>query len=145
VSRSEDFEGSYRMQHQAPGEDAAPLHDLTANGVFPKDIHTSPQFYFHDSENDPKGYQVAKRVQGKPEATVTAYRAVPKGVQHINPGDWVAVHPDYARQHAMLDDDPKHDMPVISAEVPAKHLTTDGNSLSEWGYNGPKVKGRQFK
>jgi len=36
-------------------------------------------------------------------------------------------------------------MPVIAAEVPAHHLTTNGDSLAEWGYNGPKVKGRQFK
>ena len=145
MSRSEEFDNGYRMQHQAPGPDAAPLHDLTGNGVYPEDVYTHPKFYSDFSPSYAVAHSIAKTVRGKPDATVTMYRAVPKGVQEFNTGDWVTIHADYAKQHGMDHHDPKKDMPVIAAEVPARHLHTNGDSLSEWGYNGPPVKGRQFR
>lgn len=135
----------YRGLHTAPNKNDAPIHDLTQNGVYPDDVYTNPHFYIHDEAHDPYGMQVAQQVRGNPEADVTIYRSVPHGVRQINPGDWVAVHPAYARQHGLHPTDPEKDLPVISATVKAKHLYTDGNSISEYGYHGPIVETQEGK
>lgn len=43
------------------------------------------------------------------------------------------------RQHAMRDDDPDHDWPVITARVPSSLVFTDGNDLAECGYVGDAI------
>lgn len=128
----------YRGTHQAP-DDGAPLHDLTVGGVFPDDVYTDPQLYVHDREHDPHGAALVLRVRHRPDAIVAIYRAVPPGVTSINTGDWVAIHPAYARQHGMHATDPALDWPVLHAEVPAALVINDGNSLSEWAYVGPSL------
>jgi hypothetical protein len=127
----------YRMQHRAPGPDDAPMHDLTANGVFPEDVYTHPHYYFHDSERDSDSYWKVIKYRNKPEAMVQVYRAAPVGT--LNPGDWVTPNKAYARDEGKHPTDPSKDMPVWSHRVPADCLHCDGNSLSEWGYNGPHV------
>jgi 8-oxo-dGTP pyrophosphatase MutT (NUDIX family)/GNAT superfamily N-acetyltransferase len=72
--------------------------------------------------------------------TVTIYRAAPKGLKSIGPGDWVTPSASYARDHAKHATDPKKDWPVYKAKVPAKHVRWAGDSLNEFGYNGPEVK-----
>jgi len=74
------------------------------------------------------------------EHHVTIYRAAPKGLKSIGPGDWVTPSPSYARDHARQASDPKKDWPVYKASVPAKHVRWAGDSLNEFGYSGPAVK-----
>jgi hypothetical protein len=134
---SEVYTDDYGGSHRPPGpEHGAPLHDLTQ--IYPDDVYTHPHFY-HDSR-PATSYDVEstfhiKRTRGKPDAAVTIYRAVPKHVNVINPGDWVTISENYANNHA----DGRDDFHVISATTRAKHLHTSGDSLSEYGYNGPSA------
>lgn len=75
---------------------------------------------------------------------VRIYRAAPHGTNEINPGDWVTTSPEYAHGHAAQDNDPEHDWPVMTKEVPAKHLWTDFNDDNEQGYHGPSIKDPDF-
>lgn len=135
----------YWMQHRPPDADSgAPLHDLTGNETYPKDIYTHPHYYLGGEPGDQEAMNVAYRVHGKPEAKVRIYRALPAEHAHkgFNPGDWVSTSREYARQHGRHESgDPKRDWSVISTRVPAKHLHTDGNSIAEYGYNGPATGG----
>lgn len=74
---------------------------------------------------------------------VRIYRAVPHGVHDIHPGDWVSNDPDYAHQHA-AHHSPEDDWPVLTAEVPAKHIWTDHNGEYEQGYHGPSIHEADF-
>lgn len=130
----------YRGVHMAPGPDnGAPMYDLTSeeHGIYSEDLITHPEWYCFDLEHDLKSYSIAQRVRDKPDAPVRIYRAGPVG--KLNPGDWVTPNLDYAKQHAKHPTDSKQDMPVWRYVVPASSLFTDGNSLSEWGFDGPAL------
>lgn len=133
----------YRMQHRPADEEyGAPLHDLTHGGMLPEDVYTHPQYYDYAGEgmgsSFGESYRHVLRTRGKPEAKVKIYRSLPAEHAHqgFRPGDWVSTSKEYARQHGMQSDS-KHDWPVISTVVPAKHLWTEGNDLREYGYTGP--------
>ena len=72
---------------------------------------------------------------------MTEHRAAPRGVTHLNPGDWMQTTvPSYARQHGHRTADPKDDWPVCNkAQVAAKHVRNGGSDLKEWGYSGPST------
>lgn len=130
-------EQDYRMQHQAPDSDyGAPLHDVEQ--MMP-DFYTHPHYYNHGQEHFHESASVIHGARGNPEKKVRIYRALP--AEHagkgFNPGDWVSTSKSYARQHAKVTPDSKHDWPVISTTVPAKHLHTEGD-VHEWAYNGPQ-------
>jgi 8-oxo-dGTP pyrophosphatase MutT (NUDIX family) len=135
---STDADTSYRMQHQAPdAEGGSPLHDVTANGTFPADVYTHPQYYDTGHADYYSTHGKIRAAQGQPDKKVRIYRALPAEHAHkgFAPGDWVSTSKEYARDHGRHHEDSKHDWPVISTTVPAKHLHTDGD-LMEWGYNG---------
>lgn len=131
----------YRMEHKAPDTRDAPLHDLTANKVYPADVYTRPDWYLAGHSSDWEAWSKIARTHNKPERRVWMYRAVPRGVRVINPGDWVAITKAYACDHSRADD-PANDMAVIAARTEANKLFTDGNSFQEWGYTGPMIKGQ---
>jgi len=66
----------------------------------------------------------------------------PQQITAINAGDWVTPSRSYAVDHgeSALNGEYK----ILSKSVPASHLFTEGNSLSEFGYNPPAQKGVQF-
>jgi hypothetical protein len=76
-----------------------------------------------------------KSIKDNPDAEVTIYRAVPKGVKEINNGDWISLSKTYAKEHGMHETDSSKDMPVISKKVKAKDIGWDGNDLNEFVYN----------
>lgn len=127
----------YRGLHSAPTPDnAAPMHDMTQ--MFPADIYSSKAslYYGHYGQNHPFDVATMRKihsVRNKPNAAVQIYRAVPTDVKEINPGDWVTVNKDYAKEHgeAWLEGKFK----ILTKIVSAKHLYTDGNSIHEWGYH----------
>lgn len=140
----DQFNDSYRMSHR-PAQDGPPLHDLEAADHFPKGVYDELHHYTHMSGrtvSDRESIGAVRSFRGRPNHKVTVYRAAPPGVTHINPGDWVALSPEYARQHAAGAGNPHGDgadWPVHRAQVPAKHVTNGGNDIVEWGYNGPEA------
>lgn len=127
---------AYRGVHKAPkrGDYGAPLHDLTQ--IYPDDIYSNEgiRYYGTASPYDHESYNVIRAARGRPDATVTVYRAVPsdKG-DDINPGDWVTTSRSYAKQHgeAALSGDYK----ILSKKVKASDLFTEANSIHEWGWS----------
>lgn len=63
----------YRDSHK-PDSDGAPLHDLTANETFPKDVYDTLHYY----DGSQEGNSHIRRLRNKPDSLVTIYRAVPK-------------------------------------------------------------------
>jgi hypothetical protein len=125
---------SYRMRHQAPrraDEFGSPATDVE---------EMMPGFYENPNLYG-SGYAVADKesrsaimaVRGKPNAPVTIYRAVPKGVDEINPGDWVTLSPTYAKEHGRSN--VSSGFAVLSKVIPAKDLWFDGDSINEFGYD----------
>lgn len=55
-------------------------------------------------------------------------------VDDINPGDWITVTREYAKDHGEGVHG-KGRYKIISKKVPAKHIFTDGNSIHEYGYD----------
>ena len=67
-----DDQFGYRDQHR-PDEEGAPLHDLTLNDTFPKDVYDTLHYY-HGSDTD---RQIIRANRGRTKGLVTIYRAVP--------------------------------------------------------------------
>ena len=138
--KGDDF--SYRMTHTptTPQQGAARLADMTGGGkVFPDDIYSSRGLQFYGDPNnkfDRESFEIIQAVKGNPEAEVTVYRAVPKGVTEINPGDFVTLSPEYAKMHGMSGYGAMGDEAgdVISMKVKVKEVFSDGNDLNEFGF-----------
>ena len=122
----------YRMQHR-PNADGPPAHDLLSTDLAPRDIYSHPEYY--TGEPGSAGYRESvaaiRKIKGKPEASVTVYRAAPK--KQLNAGDWISFSKSYATQHGMADDQ-SMDVPVHAFTVKAKDVLWDGNTLEEFGY-----------
>lgn len=130
-------EQDYRIMHQAPDSDyGAPLHDVEK--IMP-DFYTHPHYYDNGQPYQHESVGPIMNARGNPEKKIKIYRALP--AEHagngFNTGDWVTTSKSYAREHAQQNADPKHNWPVISTTVPAKHLHTEGD-VHEWAYNGPR-------
>lgn len=128
----------YRMEHQSPGREGnAPLSDLTGDGnIYPEDVYSNKAVQYYgtgDNVMDKQSFTKAKSYRGKPDAIVEVYRAVPKGVSDtINPGDWVTINRNYAKEHGESYFDGNYD--ILSKKVRARDIFTNGDSIHEWGY-----------
>jgi hypothetical protein len=129
----EGEETDYRGYHQAPtradgfGSPATDVEEMMP------DFYERPGIYTTGyPDADKESVSVLTRIKGKPDATVTIYRAVPEGAEEINPGDWVTLSPSYAESHLMSNVEAGH---VISMKIPARDLWFDGNSINEFGYD----------
>lgn len=141
----------YRGQHGAPDhESGSPLHDVTSNGIYPKDFYgpNGRRYYgTGDDAMDAATFDKIYRMQSKPDEMVAIYRAIPevagkkKGLtlssSHINPGDWVSISRQYAVEHGESALNGKYHL--TKRMVPARELFTAGDSIHEWGWS-PKVK-----
>jgi hypothetical protein len=58
---------------------------------------------------------------------------VEKPVYTINPGDWVTLAREYAKQHG--ESNLNNNYKILSKIVPAKHVYTTADSLHEFGYD----------
>ena len=131
MSRSDEFHAAYRGYHQ-PDLEGPGIHEV--DKTYP-DFYDHPRWYHFGAGEayDKESTQVIMNARGNPEHPVRIYRAVPKGVTDINPGDWVTASRSYANQHAESNMDGKWS--VIHKVVPAKHVVEgSGNSINEWGY-----------
>lgn len=128
--------GDYHMAHRAPTNDSSnrPAHDV--EDVMP-DFYTAQGFRYYDDGGPGarESYNVLKSIKGKPEALVWVYRAVPKTVSDakINDGDWVALALKYAQSHGKSALNGKYK--ILKAQVKAKYVWNDGNSINEFGYD----------
>jgi hypothetical protein len=129
----------YKASHRPPNmENGAPLHDVTKGGeIYPADIYSPKGLQYYGTGQDRadrESLNVIKNTKNKPDATVTMYRAVPKdsSINTINTGDWVTLSKTYAKEHgeSALDNNYK----IISKQVKANQLFTNGDSINEFGY-----------
>ena len=129
----------YKSSHRPPNiENGAPLHDVTKGGeIYPADIYSPKGLQYYGTGQDRadrESLNVIKNTKNKPDALVTMYRAVPKdsSINTINNGDWVTLSKTYAKEHgeSALDDNYK----IISKQVKANQLFTNGDSINEFGY-----------
>ena len=130
----------YRGMHTAPEREEGYKNSLDdMSDVFPGDIYNPAvawRYYGHGGDSvhlDKQSAEIIARFVGQPDAWVTIYRAVPSDVDQINRGDWVTINPNYAHEHGW-----RHvgdDYHVISLEVRARDIVTDGNSIHEFGYD----------
>lgn len=69
----------YRGEHQSAGKEGAPLHDLTHNGVYPKDVYSSKgiQYYGDGGEFDRAAFAFVQAYHNNPNRKIKIYRAVP--------------------------------------------------------------------
>ena len=131
-AREVALQDSYKMQHTAPMRGDNPSgDDLTS--VFDKDIYTgnAQRFFGTGASYDDKAIRIIQGMKGKPEKSVTIYRAVPKDVKEINATDWITTTKEYAQDH-MEGEKGWH---ILSKKVKAKDIATDGNSIHEFGYD----------
>jgi len=129
--------GEYQGEHKAPSkDDGSPLHDVT--GVYPPDVYGPNGFRYYGEQGnsyDRQAFNILSEAKGKPHSRHTVYRAVPKDktITDINPGDWVTLHPQYAKDHG--DSALNGNYKILKKTVKAKDLYTSGDSHHEWGYD----------
>ncbi len=125
---------SYRMRHSAPrraDEFGSPATDVEE--MMPG-FYENPNLYGSGyAQADKESRSAIMAIRGKPNAPVTIYRAVPEGVDKINPGDWVTLSPTYAKEHGRSNVSSGFD--VLSKVIPAKNLWFNGDSINEFGYD----------
>ena len=127
----------YMGSHRPQGAGAAPLHDLTGAGtIYPDDVYSKNAVQYYGTGNpalDRRSMSIAHSYKNKPDAEITIFRAVPSNAgDTINPGDWVTINGDYAKLHgeSALEGDYK----IVSKQVKARDIFTNGDSIHEWGY-----------
>lgn len=133
VSKAPDYGMAHRPMTVESG--AARLHDLTS--AFDDTIYGKAAVQNYGTgvpALDREAVRIFQQVRNKPDAMVTVYRAVPKDAKQtaMNPGDWISVSKQYAMEHGegALGGNYK----IVAQKVPAKHLTTNADSILEQGY-----------
>lgn len=129
----------YRGAHE-PFE-ASRFHE--ADKAYP-DIYEHPEYYkgFGEPAFDAESLGAINSARGNPEKKVRMFRAVPKHVAQINPGDWVTTSRSYAKDHIYSAGATPKDWHVLEGVAKAKDLIHTGDSIHEQGYVGehPKFK-----
>lgn len=131
---------SYRGSHTPPNAEVygAPLHDLTK--IMPKDVYSSKGISLYGSGDpviDREWFAAAYKAKNNPDAEITIYRAVPKGVKSINNGDWVTTSQQYAKNHG--ENALNGEYEIIKSKVKANTLSSEGYPY-EFGYHEPTRK-----
>lgn len=132
---AQQVSNDYRGSHTAPNAAVygGTLDNLGA--IMPKDVYSSKGIGLYgigDRKIDSEWFAAAYKAKGKPDAEVTIYRAVPKGVKDINKGDWVTTSKTYAQNHGERALNGEYE--IISRKVKAKTLSSEGYPY-EFGYN----------
>ena len=128
-------ETSYRGSHSAPNAETYGATLDSLEGIMPADVYSSrgKRLYGLGNPNvDAEWFAAAFKAKGKPDAEVTVYRAVPKGVKEINSGDWVTTSKTYADMHG--ENTVGDEYEILSKKVKAKTLSSEGYPY-EFGYN----------
>jgi hypothetical protein len=128
LSGSSIADESYKMAHTAPRAPDYPTGD-NLEDVMPGIYGKHSGDYLTGLPYDDKALNVIRQMKDNPSGDVTVYRSVPKSVNEINEGDWVASTREYAETHA----EGEKDWHVLSKKVKAKDIANEGN-IHEFGY-----------
>lgn len=126
---------SYKGSHAAPNAKVYGATIDNLEGIMPKDVYSSKGANLYGIGNrkiDSEWFSAAYKAKGNPDADVTIYRSVPKGVKTINNGDWVTTSKTYAKDHG--ENTLNGDYEIIEKKVKAKTLSSEGYPY-EFGYN----------
>ena len=128
----------YRMDHSAPNsKDEISQSIDNLKGLYPDDLYSSKGYQYYGTGYDAmdrKAWDILKRIKGKPDDTVTIYRAYPKGTGGtITNGDWVTIVRDYAVEHGEANLGGNYQ--IVSKDVKASEVFTNADSLLEQGYD----------
>ena len=130
-----DFRGDYAGTHTAPKLERGATLDNPAD-IWGDDIYSSNAMrYFGtgDDKLDRESFGAILAARQNPDADVMIYRAVPMDApDDINAGDWVTTSARYARDHG--ESALGGDYRIVTEQVKAGELATDGNSPHEWGW-----------
>jgi hypothetical protein len=125
----------YRGSHTAPNANVYGATIDNLGGIMPMDVYSSKGTRLYgigNPEIDSQWFSAAYKAKGKPDAEITIYRAVPKGVKNINSGDWVTTSKRYAQDHG--ENALNGEYEIITKKVKAKTLSSEGYPY-EFGYN----------
>ncbi|MCF7791189.1 MAG: hypothetical protein K9M56_04240 [Victivallales bacterium] len=124
-----DYAVSHRIQYIE--EEVTDLSDMTKSGeLVPDDFYTHPYYYADTADKAAQeSLRVIRQTKGKPEKTITIYRALPEKYNEFNPGDWITLSKTYAQDEVQ-----RHGGHVISKKVKAKEIIWDGNDVNEFAY-----------
>ena len=129
----------YRGTHKAPsGEYGAGSLDAM-DRTYPEDLYSvqGARYYGSGDKTDKRMHELIMKFRGKPDAMVTVYRAVPKGVNaSIVKGDWVTPLREYAVLHGNRWE---QGMTILEKKVKASELFTEGNSIYEFGWSPKEI------
>ena len=126
---------SYRGSHTPPNAKVYGATIDNLGGIMPVDVYSSKGTRLYglgNPEVDSQWFAAAYKAKGKPDADVTVYRAVPKGVKSINNGDWVTTSKTYAQDHGESALNGEYE--ILSKKVKAKTLSSEGYPY-EFGYH----------
>ena len=125
----------YRGSHTAPNAKVYGATIDNLGGIMPADVYSSKGTRLYgigNPEIDSQWFSAAYKAKGKPDAEITVYRAVPKGVKNINSGDWVTTSKRYAQDHGESALNGEYE--IVARKVKAKTLSSEGYPY-EFGYN----------
>ena len=125
----------YRGSHTAPNAKSYGATIDNLGGIMPADVYSSKGTRLYgigNPEIDSQWFSAAYKAKGKPDAEITVYRAVPKGVKNINSGDWVTTSKRYAQDHGESALNGEYE--IVTRKVKAKTLSSEGYPY-EFGYN----------
>jgi hypothetical protein len=130
----------FQMRHRPPMdlESGAPLSRLY--DIYPEDVYTQPRVYASTPEELDVA-PIARRVRDRGDEIVDVFRATPRWVSDINPGEWVTPSYRYALRHADLIRRPDNPTVILAGKAPARNLLTEANSLAEFGLIGEPIRG----
>jgi hypothetical protein len=129
IGRSLGEPADYKMAHTAP-DSGYGVRMNDPEDMFP-DIFEHPEYYATGNRRvDAESMDALRRAARGPDTLITVYRAVPRGVNQINPSDWVTPSRTYAQEHGEL---MGGGLKVLSLQVRAGDLFSAGD-LAEWGW-----------
>ena len=135
MSIIDDYAGQHRAPMRADMDGEGSLDNLA--GIYGDEIYSPEGFRYYQTGSDPamekKTYNLIQDFAGNPDAEITIYRAVPKGVKDINVGDWVGITKEYADMHGKSALNGDYD--ILEKKVKASDIFTQGDSWHEWGYD----------
>lgn len=139
MPRTKDGE-EYGMRHRPADREQGNTMDDMSN-IYPDDVYSPDGLRIYGDfpgslgyhNQDMKALQAIRDARRNPDKKVKVYRAVDTiDGDEINPGDWVSTTKEYAMGHGERE---YGDYKILEKEVRANDLTTEGNSIHEWGYN----------
>lgn len=139
MPRTKDGE-EYGMRHRPADREQGNTMDDMSN-IYPDDVYSPDGLRIYGDfpgsvgyhNQDMKALQAIRDARRNPDKKVKVYRAVDTiDGDEINPGDWVSTTEEYAIGHGERE---YGEYKILEKEVRANDLTTEGNSIHEWGYD----------